>query len=105
MDDFITVFCTCPNEKVADDIGTQVISNSLAGCVNILPNVTSIYRWQGKIEKEKEYLLVLKTTKNCYPSLEKLIIKLHPYQVPEIIALSINYASLEYLEWLKQNIS
>lgn len=99
---FLLLFCTCPNQAVADDLATQVISNSLAGCVNILSNLLSVYSWQDKIIKEQEYLLIIKTHRDYYPQIEKLIKKIHPYQVPEIITIPINHGSLEYLTWLRQ---
>lgn len=99
---FLLLFCTCPNQIVAEDLATQVISNSLAGCVNILPNLLSVYSWQDKIIREQEYLLIIKTHRDYYPQIEKFIKKTHPYQVPEIIAIPINHGSLEYLTWLRQ---
>jgi periplasmic divalent cation tolerance protein len=100
--EFLLLLCTCPSEVVALEIATQVISNSLGGCVNILPNLYSIYRWQGKIEKERENLLLIKTNRGSYAQLETLIKKLHPYQIPEIITIPICDGSLEYFTWLRQ---
>lgn len=101
---FLLLFCTCPNQEVAENLATQVISNSLAGCVNILPHLQSIYRWQGEIVKEQEQLLIIKTHKDCYPQLEQLIKEIHPYQIPEIVAIPLEYGSLEYLTWLKHSL-
>jgi len=99
---FLLLLCTCPSFEVADRLATEVVSNSLAACVNILNNLLSVYRWQGKIEKEQEHLLLIKTHRDCYPQLELTIKQLHPYEVPEIITIPINHGSSEYLEWLKK---
>jgi periplasmic divalent cation tolerance protein len=99
---FILILTTCPNEDSAQEIASEVISNSLAGCVNILANLLSIYRWQGRVEKNQEHLLMIKTHIDYYPQVEQLLKQIHPYEVPEIIAIPINRGSTEYLSWLKQ---
>jgi periplasmic divalent cation tolerance protein len=99
---FILILTTCPSEDSAQEIASEVISNCLAGCVNILTNLLSIYRWQGKVEKTQEYLLMIKTHIDYYPQVEQLLKQIHPYQVPEIIAIPINRGSTEYLTWLEQ---
>jgi|688.fasta_scaffold316587_2 periplasmic divalent cation tolerance protein len=99
---FLLLLCTCPSQEIAENLAKQVVSNSLAGCVNILPNLLSVYQWQGKIEQQQEYLLLIKTHRDSYSSLEQLLKNKHPYQVPEIITIPINNGSSEYLAWLKQ---
>jgi periplasmic divalent cation tolerance protein len=105
QDGFLLVLTTCPNQETAEQIALEVISNYSAACVNILPGLLSLYRWQGKIEKDQEHLLIIKTHKVKYPVVAKRIREIHPYQVPEIIAISINQGSSEYLAWLKQCLS
>ena len=96
------VLCTCPDQKSAQSIAEILIDQHLAACVNILPGVKSIYSWQGKQETAQELLLVIKTTKNVYETLEKTIIELHPYELPEIIAVNIEAGNAGYLDWISE---
>ncbi|MEN8176340.1 MAG: divalent-cation tolerance protein CutA [Pseudomonadota bacterium] len=95
------VLCTCPDEPVAAAIGESLVSEGLAACVNLVPSLTSIYRWQGKIERADEVLLIIKTTRDGYAALEKSLQALHPYDVPEIIALSVERGLPAYLDWIE----
>ena len=99
------VLCTCPNQDSAQSIAEHLIDQSLAACVNILPGIKSIYSWQGKRESSQELLLVIKTTKNVYETLEKAIIRLHPYELPEVIAVNIENGSESYLNWISNCIN
>jgi periplasmic divalent cation tolerance protein len=99
----LAVYCTCPDQVVAERIAEAVVSERLAACVNLVPDVTSIYRWQGEIQRDAELLLIIKTRRTVYPQLEARIIELHPYQVPEIIALPIQAGSAAYLAWIADN--
>jgi periplasmic divalent cation tolerance protein len=94
------VFCTCPDKDSAQAMATLLIEKQLAACVNILPNLTSIYRWQGQIECAEELLLIIKTRKDVYALLEEAIKQHHPYEVPEIIALPIERGLPDYLHWI-----
>ena len=94
------VLCTCPDEKVAATIAKNIIEQKLAACVNILPGLTSIYRWQADIETAEELLLFIKTRQDNYEALQTAINELHPYEVPEIIAIPINQGLPEYLQWI-----
>jgi periplasmic divalent cation tolerance protein len=98
----IVVFITASDEDEAAKIAKTLIESKLAGCVNIIKNIRSIYRWQGKIEDEKEVLMVVKTQKILFDSLMKKVKELHSYTVPEIIALPIIQGSEDYLKWLKE---
>jgi len=98
----IVVFITAPNEDEAAKISKTLVEARLAGCVNIIKNIRSIYNWQGKIEDEKEVLMILKTQKTLFDSLMKKVKELHSYTVPEIIALPIVDGSVEYLKWLRE---
>ncbi|MGH8401954.1 MAG: divalent-cation tolerance protein CutA [Gammaproteobacteria bacterium] len=99
----IVVLCTCPDRESAEHIGTALVDESLAACVNLLPGITSIYRWQGAVKREPECLLLIKTTAACYEALRIRIRALHPYEVPEIIAIPISYGDAPYLNWLIEN--
>ena len=101
MDD-IVVFITAPDEDESAKIARALVEARLAGCVNIIKDIRSIYSWQGKIEDEKEVLMVAKTQKPLFDSLMKRVKELHSYTVPEIIALPIIQGSEDYLKWLKE---
>lgn len=96
----ILVLCNCPDEAVAIDLAQQLLQQRLAACINVLPGVHSLYRWQGRIEREREATLLIKTTHRRYPALERLLAAAHPYEVPEIIALPITAGLPAYLDWL-----
>ncbi len=94
------ILCTCPNNETAETIARQLVESQLAACVNILPAVTSIYQWQGEIETAQEHMLVIKSRGDKYPELESSILSLHPYELPEIVAVSIDHALPDYLKWI-----
>lgn len=96
----LLVLTNCPDETVANAIALAVVEEKLAACVNILPRVQSVYRWQGTVESASEIPLLIKTTAAAYAVLEQRIAELHPYAVPEIIALPITDGLPAYLNWL-----
>ena len=96
----ILVLCTCPDESVAIDIARVLVGEGLAACVNRLSAVTSIYQWQGRICEQPEQLLVIKTTPARYEALEMRLRALHPYEIPEIIAIPVVAGASQYLAWL-----
>jgi len=97
------VFCTCPNQDVAQAIANSLVKQSLAACVNISGKLQSIYKWQGEIHCDKEILLHIKSRFELFDKLEQVVLKLHPYELPEIIAVSIETGSNKYLDWIDQN--
>ena len=99
------VLCTCPDQATAQKIAEQLVDKQLAACVNILPGITSIYQWQGKRETAQEHLLLIKTTDQVYEVLEQTLNELHPYELPEIIAVSVERGSAAYLDWMSQQIT
>ena len=99
----LIILCTCPDRITAERIAETVVSERLAACVNIVPGLTSIYRWEGQVQRDAELLLLIKTRQAIYPLLESRIRALHPYQVPEIIALPIQAGSAAYLNWIAAN--
>jgi len=96
----LLIITNCPDEEVANAIALALVEDELAACVNILPRVQSIYRWQGAVESASEIPLLIKSTAANYPALEKRIAELHPYDLPEIIALPITHGLPAYLNWL-----
>ena len=100
--DEIVVFITTSNEDEAAKISRALVESRLAGCVNIIRNIRSIYSWQGKIEDEPEVLMIAKTRKPLLDALMKRVKELHSYTVPEIIALPIVEGSEDYLKWLRE---
>ena len=100
--DEIVIFITASNEDEAAKISKALVESRLAGCVNIIKNIRSIYSWQGKIEDESEVLMIAKTQKALFDDLSRKVKELHSYTVPEIIAMPIVEGSEDYLKWLKE---
>lgn len=100
-DDAIVVFMTAANGEEAARLADMLVGANLAACVQILPEMESVYRWQGKIERQAEILLIAKTTQGKFAELEREVRALHSYDTPEIVAVPITFASLPYLKWLK----
>lgn len=98
----IAVFVTCGSEEEALNISRALVEEQLAACVNLISPVRSIYRWEGKIWDEKEWLLIIKAQRKRFDELEKKVKSLHSYSVPEIIALPIIAGSSSYLDWLAE---
>ena len=90
--------------ETAKAIATKLVEDKLAACVNILPNVTSIYTWQGEIHSDNEVILKIKSTSVLFDSVEKTIVALHPYDVPEIIALDLAKGNTAYLDWITASV-
>ena len=100
MTDALIVFCTFPNVREARQIGTHLVERQYAACVNIIPAVESIYRWQGKLCSEAETMVMIKTTRQAFPVLSRELAAMHSYDEPEIIALPVADGSAGYLAWL-----
>jgi periplasmic divalent cation tolerance protein len=98
----IVVLVTCGSEEEAVKVAHSLVEERLAACVNLISPVRSIYRWEGKIWDEKEWILIIKTQKERYEELENKVKSLHSYSVPEIIGLPIVEGSSSYLGWLKE---
>jgi periplasmic divalent cation tolerance protein len=104
MTDKRIVLSTAGSEEEARKIARHLVDHQLAACVNIIPQVQSIYRWQGKVEESREWLLLIKTTTAKFTQVREAIDELHSYDLPECIALSIDDGSAAYLDWIEQSI-
>ncbi len=94
------VFCTCPDDETATALAKGLVEAHLAACVNLLPNIRSIYTWKGNLEIDSEVLLVIKTRQDRMEALEQFILSHHPYELPEVVAVSLEQGNQGYLEWL-----
>ncbi len=99
---FQLVLTTCPDEHIAKNIAQHLVTEKLAACVNILPNITSIYHWQGEIQCDNEVQLLIKTDSEKFALLNAQINELHPYDVVEVIALNIQQGDNHYLNWIRE---
>lgn len=104
MNDLLIVFCTFPDIGKAHETGTALVESQLAACVNLIPAVESIYRWQGKVETSAEVLAIFKTTPTAWPLFESRLREIHPYDVPEIVALKPEQVSEAYARWVGENV-
>jgi periplasmic divalent cation tolerance protein len=104
MTDKRIVLTAAGSEQEAVKIARHLVDNRLAACVNIIPQVESIYRWQGKVESAREWLLVVKSTAEKFIAIRDAIRKLHSYDLPECIAISIEDGSPPYLQWLAESV-
>jgi periplasmic divalent cation tolerance protein len=102
-DEALLVLSTFPDAATARRLGRQLVEEHCAACANILPAVESIYWWQGKVESGNETLVLFKTSAERYEALETTLRRLHPYEVPEIIALPIDRGLPEYMKWVAQS--
>ncbi len=100
--DTLVVFCTCPDQTTAEKIADALVDGGLCACANLMPGLTSIYRWQGKRESASEVLMLIKTRANRYAAVEQAILSLHPYELPEIIALPVSAGLPGFLNWVEQ---
>jgi periplasmic divalent cation tolerance protein len=101
----LVVLSTVGRAEDAERIGRALVERGLAACVNVLPAVTSIYRWKGKLEKEEERLLLIKTRAERFEALKQALVSLHPYEVPEVLALPVADGHQPYLDWLDESVS
>ena len=105
MNDPVIILTTASSNKEAEIIGSKLVENKLAACVNIIPNVKSIYRWKGKINKDSEYLLIIKTVKRVEKEVFENIRKLHSYDTPEMISIPVTGGEKNYLNWLFKSVT
>jgi periplasmic divalent cation tolerance protein len=105
MTDKRIVLTTAGSIEEAQQIAAALVEQRLAACVNIIPGVESVFRWQGKIDRTREWLLMIKTKAEAFERVRNAIQKLHSYDVPEIISLEIDDGSASYLEWIDESVS
>lgn len=103
--EFCVVYVTTPDNETSERIAAALVEEKLAACVNCVPGVRSLYTWQGKIQNEMEELLVIKTRVKSLDALTGRVKALHPYEVPEVIALPVIGGSREYLDWIEETTS
>jgi periplasmic divalent cation tolerance protein len=104
MTDKRIVLSTAGSEDEARNLARHLVEHHLAACVNIVPQIESIYRWQGKVESSPEWLLLIKTTAERFPAVRDAIRELHSYDLPECVAISIEDGSADYLQWLADSM-
>ena len=97
---YLVVLVTTPTKEVGEEIAQKLVASKLAACVNLLPGITSIYDWEDQIHQDTEILLIIKTRATCFEALSETVQKIHPYDVPEIVALPITSGSKNYLDWI-----
>jgi periplasmic divalent cation tolerance protein len=96
------VLTTASSPEESKKIAHALVESRLAACVNIIPKIASVYRWEGKVEEAQEYLLLIKTTAEAFPGAREAIRQLHSYEVPECIALAVEEGSETYLKWIDE---
>jgi periplasmic divalent cation tolerance protein len=104
MTDKRLVLTTCGSVEEARSIAHALIDRQLAACVNIVPQIESVYRWQGKVETTAEWLLIIKTTERAFDRLREALTALHSYKLPECIEVAIEDGSAAYLEWIGESV-
>jgi periplasmic divalent cation tolerance protein len=105
MTDKVLVLTTAGSEAEARNLAQQLVERRLAACVNIVPRIQSVYRWQGKIESAEEFLLLIKTARARTPEVEAAVRELHSYDLPEFVVVSMEGGSDEYLNWIAESVA
>ena len=100
----LLIITTAPNDEISEKLAKTLVGQGLAACVNILPGMRSIYKWNGKLEIGQEQLLMIKAPQSAYSAIEQQIEALHPYELPEIIAVSIEAGLPAYLDWVRDRV-
>ena len=100
----VVIFCTCPSEDVAGRLAREIVDQRHAACVNILPSVRSVYRWEDEVQEDMEVLMMIKTTEAHFFVIEHWLQENHPYDVPEVVALPARHVSDAYLHWLRSSV-
>ena len=101
----LVVLVTAPSEAMVLELGRRLVDDRLAACVSVMPGVTSIFMWEGKREEASEALLVIKTRAERYPALQQRVLELHPYSVPEVLALAVEAGAPAYLRWVQDSVA
>ncbi|KRE96557.1 cation tolerance protein [Frateuria sp. Soil773] len=104
-DDVLLCFCTCPDAASAGRLAEALVGEALAACVNRLPGVRSTYRWQGDVVTDSEELLLIKTTAARFEALRTRLLALHPYELPELVAVPVERGHAAYLDWVRAGVA
>jgi len=102
--DALVVLLTVPNAETAEKLAEALVGERLAACVNVLDGVRSTYRWKGAVERDDELLCICKTTRAAFEQLRARVVELHPYEVPEVIALPVELGHAPYLAWIMASV-
>ncbi|RUL70177.1 divalent-cation tolerance protein CutA [Dyella choica] len=100
-DRVLLCYCTCPDTASAQRLAQALVNESLAACVNQVPGIRSTYRWRGEVTTDSEDLLLIKTTEARFGALKERLLALHPYELPELIAVPVEHGHAAYLEWVR----
>jgi periplasmic divalent cation tolerance protein len=100
----LVVLCTFPDEERARQIGALLVEKQAAACVNVVPGLRSIYRWEGRVNDDAETLGIIKTTRDAYPRMEALLLEAHPYDTPEVLAVPVAAGAEAYLRWVGASV-
>ncbi|HEX5307238.1 MAG TPA: divalent-cation tolerance protein CutA [Dyella sp.] len=100
-DEVLICLSTCPDSATAEAIATALVGDSLAACVNLLPGVRSTYRWQDAVHTDEEVMLVIKATAGRFAAMKQRLLALHPYELPELLALPVTDGYAPYLDWVR----
>jgi periplasmic divalent cation tolerance protein len=100
--DVLVVLITCPPDK-AQGLAETLVEERVAACVNVVPTLQSVYRWKGAVQNEGEALLLVKTTRDRFDALKALVLKNHPYELPEVISFTVDRGHAPYLEWVVES--
>ncbi|HET9834018.1 MAG TPA: divalent-cation tolerance protein CutA [Vicinamibacterales bacterium] len=104
MSDVVLVLSTAPDDESTDMLARTLVEEKLAACVNVLPPMTSVYRWQGTLERSVERQMIIKTTRDTLPALHARFVELHSYELPEFIVLDVASGSDDYLAWITREV-
>jgi len=102
--DKVIVYVTSGNPEESEKIAQTLVEKRLAACVNIAPQIRSFYRWEGKVQEDREYLLMIKTSRKLFPAVRNEVESIHSYHVPEVICVPIVEGSVNYLTWLGESL-
>ena len=104
MSDVRIVLITAPDLAVAAGLGRALVEERLAACANLVPQITSIYRWEGAVQEDSEVLMVVKTSAGRVAALTERVLALHPYEVPEVLVLPVESGAAAYLDWVRASV-
>ena len=101
---YLLTISTCPDPETAERLGAALLERHLIACVNILPGAVSMYEWKGKVERDQECILLMKTRADAFEQLQQAVVELHPYELPEVIAVPIEQGLAGYLSWIDEQV-